>query len=189
MGLMFVLNKNFTPSEPIIFDTKQGTWSLGVLTIPAGGLQKEEETELLEAYTRDMQEMELETLPLKTEQEIIDEQARHELEQQLNVHRQLVLKAKDRLSQTEKKVADAKILHGQANLKVSEAKAKVEKLAREADLVAKEEEFERQRLSFEATLEAVRSEHVKERSEQERRLQQMEARLEALASANVVLHL
>jgi hypothetical protein len=110
-----------------------------------------------------MQEMEL-----KTEQEIKNEQARHELEQQLNVIQQLVFEAnaKDTLSQAEKKVA------------------KVKELAREADLVAQEEDLERQRLSFEAALEAVRSEHAKERSEQERRLQQMEARLEALASAN-----
>ncbi|KAF9515913.1 hypothetical protein BS47DRAFT_729359 [Hydnum rufescens UP504] len=126
-----------------------------------------------------MQEMELPDLPPKTEQERLQEQARDELEQQLNESNRLVSQAKDKLAQAEKEEADAGTLRAQADLKVPEAKSKVEppRLELQTD--------------FETTLETERSERARERLEHQakeeqlgKRLQEMEARLEALASAN-----
>jgi hypothetical protein len=50
-AMMFILSQRFTPSEPVSFDITQGTWSFGLLTIPLGGLEREDEAMLLEAYS------------------------------------------------------------------------------------------------------------------------------------------
>ncbi|KAF9509795.1 hypothetical protein BS47DRAFT_127908 [Hydnum rufescens UP504] len=133
MGMMFILSKNFPPSESIVFDAKQGTLRLGVFRIPAGELWEEEENELLEAYTRDMQEMELEKLPRKTEKEIIYEQRKRKLEQQLNEQDRLTIEAEGKLSQVKTKEADAKRRRAESDTKASEAALKAERSGREKE--------------------------------------------------------
>jgi hypothetical protein len=138
-----------------------------------------------------MQEIELPDLPPKTEQERLEEQARDELGHQLNESNRLVLEAKNKLAQAEKKEADARALRAQADLKVSEAKSKVERLELQTDFEATLEtersEREKERLEHqekEEQRERERLEHQAKEEQRERRLQEMEARLEALVSAN-----
>ncbi|KAF9509792.1 hypothetical protein BS47DRAFT_127737 [Hydnum rufescens UP504] len=83
-----------------------------------------------------MREMDLEALPFRTEEGIL-EQARSELERQLNECNQLVAEAKDMLVQAEKKGANTKLLHARASLKMSEAESKFKEVAREADFEAR----------------------------------------------------
>jgi hypothetical protein len=117
-----------------------------------------------------MQEMDLVPLPFRTEEGIPEEQARSELQRQLNECNQLVAEAKDMLVQAEKKEADTKLLHAQADLKVSEAESKFKEVAREAD--------------FEARLEMEPLEHPAKEGQCETRIQELETLFEALASAN-----
>ncbi|KAF9513032.1 hypothetical protein BS47DRAFT_1344748, partial [Hydnum rufescens UP504] len=134
-GMMFILSQQFTPFEPIEFDVKQGTWSFGLITIPLGGLEKGEEGELLQRYKRAMQEMELGDGPPKTEQERLEEQARDELEQQLNERTRLELEPRIARPGGEEG-SRCQVLRAQAESKVSQVESKAERLALQADFEA-----------------------------------------------------